>query len=379
MAQPATQKVGSSTGNRMSTVRPEANGSLPSVEKTVPQPSKPPPERPVVNPETKSRVPETKVAESKDPAIINPSDSPLPEMKSPPVTNAAANRTYWRYENGSFDLQADGSWLQLVEGTKHLYRETEKNTAYIELEHVEGAGSIRIFPTYSELKRVGTTEYVKFKEGQWDLPRPVSLTDLPLPPTRGDKNSPARIAIDKAIAAHKKAMDDAKSKMLKTFEITMGKVTRDKTLLGSEKLRLVARLEVEQAAFEKAGYLPFSTVMRVHWPAYVELVNLADFRLREVFEKQIATAVTEAKDAEQLKQERDSFFKPRIIARWDDWVMYSNGKMRHHHWGVNNWTITGNRIDVGTDRFTLNSLGDSVDCVNQFNIRFGLTWRPPPD
>ncbi len=79
-----------------------------------------------------------------------------------------------------------------------------------------------------------------------------------------------------------------------------------------------------------------------------------------------------------LTKERDERLKPRVIARWDDWVMHANGTIHHPQWKENRWTIAGDqiRLQVG-DRWTISKLGDVLDCVNQFNIRFKLSWKPP--
>jgi hypothetical protein len=152
-------------------------------------------------------------------------------------------------------------------------------------------------------------------------------------------------------------------------------------LSGDEKLNLITRLEVEKKAFDKAGYVPFSAVMREKTPIYIKQINDADKQLRDAFEQEINAAVTAAndKEADQFKQERDQRVKHRVLAVWSDWTMYADGRMHHQRWTGNHWAMRGNRIDLsGGDRWTLTKLGDKVDCVNKFNIRFGLAWMPPP-
>jgi hypothetical protein len=120
--------------------------------------------------------------------------------------------------------------------------------------------------------------------------------------------------------------------------------------------------------------------MREQTPIYIQQINDADKQLNDAFEQQISAAVSAAndKEADQFKQERDQRVKRHVIAVWSDWTMYSDGKMHHHRWSGNHWALRGNRIDLsGGDRWTLSKLGDKVDCVNKFNIRFGLAWVPP--
>jgi hypothetical protein len=325
-------------------------------------------------------------AESSKQEVVVPMPDPLPGMVSSPPSIAptvAMNaptpaRSVWLYEGGQFARQAAGEWKQTVEEKNYIYREVSNSESFIELEHRDGAGRIRLYATYSEIKRNGADEFVKFKEGKWESPQPRSLADLAA--TQATLPPEVRQTLDQAIALHKKQQSDARTKMIKTFENMREKVKREKAISSEDRLKLLERLEVEQAAFEKAGYLPFSNAMRALWPGYVELVNIADFRLQEAFERQLAIAVKDEnkEQAELIIKERETFFKPTVIARWDDWTMYSNGKMHHNHWRGNTWKLKGNRIDLsGGDRWTISALGEKVSCVNQFNIHFSLSWRPP--
>lgn len=329
--------------------------------------------------------PGPKPAEPEAPPAMDTAKAATASGEASPQADVAATkpagptdaRVLWRYELGHFARQADGSWLQLVATLETRFREVARNEEFIELEQVGGPGHLRLYADRCDLKRGSEGEYEKFQMGKWESPpsaAPNVVSKTPGPKT------PGRAALDEAIALHTRQLAEARDSMIQTFDAVIQKVRKDKSTSGTDKLSLISRLEVEKNAFEKAGYLPFSAMMLAAWPEYTNLANSAHARLSDAYEKQISSAVRESRDpdAEQLRKEREGIFKPTIIARWNSWVLYSDGTLDHPRWKANKWSLKNNVITLNTgERWTLNALGDKVDCVNTSKFRFKMDWQPP--
>jgi hypothetical protein len=296
----------------------------------------------------------------------------------PPMNPASpdTSRQLWSYENGQFERQDDGSWLQTVEGASYRYKEKNITKLCVELEQVDGKGTIFLYSAKATVLRPNSAKPEFFKMGSWQ-------------DSAQDKVFAALSEIDHrrletALKTHFRQLHEADEKMSKAFDTTLEKIRKETKIPAEEQIKLINRITEEKAAFDKAGYLPFSVPMRMQWDEYIEMIALANKKLYEAFERHISAAVKESKTelAEQLVQERDRQINVvRLIARWgsgSEWQMFSDGTLTHPHWGQHHWKIKNNQISFDGNTWTLSPLGDSFKGVNQHKIHYGGTWLPPP-
>jgi hypothetical protein len=197
--------------------------------------------------------------------------------------------------------------------------------------------------------------------------------------------------IEPVVALYQKQVEEANAKMSSSFDALIQRARKDTALRSDDLQVVVDRLQTEKEAFDKAGYLPFSAPGLTLWPEYVKAIGAAESRVREAFDRQIATALQEKRDANAdiLAKERDRILPPRIIAVWNDWKMLSNKQITRPGSKAGTWEMSKNVITVRwpasgdqkltIDKCTVNKLGDAIEYKNQWGRIFRLSWKGPAE
>ena len=192
-----------------------------------------------------------------------------------------------------------------------------------------------------------------------------------LSPEDAQKLAVALERMKHVFATHASQLRSAKSEMIKDFE----KVVVITKNAKNAPLEMPERLREERDAFEKAGYIPFSELMRQPSADFYVRVMKANQALADSFDQQVRNwrkedeATAELVSAEKLRR-----LRPTLIGKWsysqDVIQLYSDGTAKRGSWN-GRWALQGkfvgiewreaNGFPLGVDNCTLDILGRTIE------------------
>ncbi|MBX9583675.1 MAG: hypothetical protein K2X87_25515 [Gemmataceae bacterium] len=140
---------------------------------------------------------------------------------------------------------------------------------------------------------------------------------LTCPAADETKEDRVKATLDKAKAAHAKAVDDAGKKLSARFEAELKALDRNKKLPIEQRLARIEALEEEQKGFDDAGLIPWSEPMRAASAKYIASVKAANDEVRKVYTPLIEKHLKEDKKrAAALRDEMLEAIAPKVVANW---------------------------------------------------------------
>jgi hypothetical protein len=164
-------------------------------------------------------------------------------------------------------------------------------------------------------------------------------------------------AIKSAKAAHQKAVNEARKKLLEAFAGEVGKLEKKNKMDIEKRLALIEVVEGEQKRFEEAGLIPWSEPMRPAALKYLNAVNGASAAARRAYTPVIERRLnTDEKTVAALRADLTAVVSPKVVARW--------------------WHNQGGPMRLNSDR-TINDPKDGHTWELRNDLRLVLRWRAP--